>query len=60
MTLVFAKAHPTQPPHPEVAARSGALEGGLQFAPSLLEPSFEGAARHLRMRVWVGSQEVGR
>ena len=41
-------SHP--PPRPEVAARSGALEGGLQGSQRLLEPSFEAAPRHLRMR----------
>ena len=58
MTSVADTAHPAQPPHPEVAARSVALEGGLPFARSLLEPSFEAASRHLRMRVWVGVSEV--
>ncbi|TXN23921.1 hypothetical protein FV220_20675 [Methylobacterium sp. WL19] len=40
-------------PHPEVPERSGGLEGALQFAQWLLEPSFEAATRRLRMRSWV-------
>ncbi|MWV21523.1 hypothetical protein FVE89_05825 [Methylobacterium sp. 2A] len=37
-------------PHPEVPERSGGLEGALQGSQRPLEPSFEAAAQHLRMR----------
>ncbi|WP_393958295.1 magnesium protoporphyrin IX methyltransferase [Methylorubrum sp. POS3] len=42
-------------PHPEVPERSGGLEGGLQPVARSLEPSFEAASQHLRMRGGNGS-----
>ena len=57
MIRLTNQAHPTNPPHPEVPASAG-LEGGLQKALRELEPSFEAASRHLRMRVWVGGNVV--
>ncbi|MWV20861.1 hypothetical protein FVE89_02360 [Methylobacterium sp. 2A] len=42
------------PPHPEVPERSAGLEGALQPAARSLEPSFEAASPHLRMRGWIG------
>ena len=46
-------AHPH--PHPEVPERSAGLEGGLRRPRRSLEPSFEAASRHLRMRKRVGA-----
>ncbi|MEE7446440.1 hypothetical protein MRF4_00490 [Methylobacterium radiotolerans] len=51
----MGKKRTSQPePHPEVPERSGGLEGALQESRAWLEPSFEAAAQHLRMRRWVG------
>ncbi|AYO81697.1 hypothetical protein EBB05_05040 [Methylobacterium brachiatum] len=54
-----SRVPPTRPPHPEVAQRSGALEGGLRDSRRSLEGSFEARrspiAGHLRMRARVGS-----
>jgi len=46
--------HPVRFPHPEVPTPVG-LEGGLPGSQTPLEPSFEAASQHLRMRVRVGS-----
>ncbi|MEE7504058.1 hypothetical protein MMR14E_12620 [Methylobacterium mesophilicum] len=46
---------PVRSPRPEVPERSGGLAGGLQISCRSLEPSFEAASRHLRMRWRVGS-----
>jgi hypothetical protein len=49
------KGIPCNPhPHPEAPERSEGLEGGLQESRGWLEPSFEAASQHLRMRGWVG------
>ncbi|QGY04353.1 hypothetical protein MMSR116_22430 [Methylobacterium mesophilicum SR1.6/6] len=37
-------------PHPEAPERSEGLEGGFQPAARSVDPSFEAAAPHLRMR----------
>ncbi len=51
---VFFPSHPQ--PHPEVSVhrRWTDLEGGLQKPQRSLEPSFEAASQHLRMRSRVG------
>ncbi len=40
--------------------RSGALEGGLQPAARFLEPSFEAASQHLRMREMDGRMRIAK
>ncbi|SFL27022.1 magnesium protoporphyrin IX methyltransferase [Methylobacterium pseudosasicola] len=48
LTRAARASHPR--PDPEVPERNGGLEGALQPAARSLEPSFEAAAQHLRMR----------